>query len=452
MFLAGEVAAVVLHQDLGGERSTERSGSQGSKKVGDHQGAFQGWAVLRDLDGRKKEEGLDRRISARVLLARLLRTLVEDQLVTDEESLAYQLEGTRKEIGSRLGRGAEGEAWERVLKAARQPGVAELPAATLAWGKIVEGLGHLNGAQEIFDLAFELAKLVGSSSAAADAARFRGKVFRTQAEWEMALKWYAIARLIAEHGDDRQKVAAVLDGLANTYRDRGNLPMARKTLREVLVIGREENNRYALAIGHHDLMTVEKLSGNPEEAIRHGWLSVQSYDSHDGRLRALFDLAGVLRESGELSAAHDAYSVVVDQVRGLEARVLALDALAYVAALRGRVEEHAELRQRLDAEGWKEVSPVYRGQVLYYRGLSMRVLGREEEAQEWLRKALAYAEKNGLNKLVFDSEAALGEKGPPEARAPAPALAQESVPPEILGVRRGLRELRETQTTLLGCD
>ena len=153
-----------------------------------------------------------------------------------------------------------------------------------------------------------------------------------------------------------------------------------------------------------------------------------------------------------MSAAHDAYSVVVDQVRGLEARVLALDALAYVAALRGRVEEHAELRKRLDSEGWEEVSPVYRGQILYYRGLSMRALGQEEEARGWLVKALAYAEKNGLNKLVFDSEAALEGGEPPEVRAPAPALAEESVPPEILGVRRGLRELRETQTTLLGCD
>jgi hypothetical protein len=194
-------------------------------------------------------------------------------------------------------------------------------------------------------------------------------------------------------------------------------------------------------------MTVEKLSGNPVEAIRHGWLSVQAYDSHDGRLRALFDLAGVLRESGELSAAHDAYSVVADQVKGLEARVLALDALAFVAALRGRVKEHGELRRRLDSEGWEEVSPVYRGQVLFYRGLSHRALGEEEEARSWLREALEYAEEHSLNKLVFDSEEALEGGGPPDALPPTPAQDEQLVPPEILGVRQGLRQLRETQAT-----
>lgn len=445
MFLAGEVASVVLHQDLGAEGANRLAveedflGSRGQPE------AFSGWAVLKDLEGRKKQDELDRRIKARFLVVRVLQTLVDDQLVVDPESHGHQIQGVRKEIEACLGDGAERTAWGRVLDGATNPGSPDLPNAVLAWGKMVEGFGHLNGAQEIFQLAFELSKLVGSPEAAVDAARFRGKIFRTMADWETAVAWYGAARRIAEEVEDRVKVATVLDGLANTYRDRGNLPKARETLEEVLAIGRAENNRYALAIGHHDSMTVEKLSGNPVEAIRHGWLSVQAYDSRDGRLRALFDLAGVLRESGELSAAHDAYSVVADQVQGMEARVLTLDALAFVAALRGRADEHRELRKRLDSEGWEEISPVYRGQILFYRGQSHRALGEETEARSWLRKALEYAEQHSLNKLVFDAEEALEQAGPPEARRPTPAQAEQSVPPEILGVRRGLREMREAQ-------
>ena len=41
----------------------------------------------------------------------------------------------------------------------------------------------------------------------------------------------------------------------------------------------------------------------------------------------------------------------------------------------------------MDQEGWEEVSPVYRGQVLFYRGLSLRALGEEEKARSWLREA-----------------------------------------------------------------
>jgi tetratricopeptide (TPR) repeat protein len=447
MFLAGEVAAVVLHQDLifeDQETASPPRDSPGSRPE-EQVGAFSGWAVLQDLDGRKKSEALDRVITDRFLSVRILRTLVEDHLVVDEESLAYRLKGTRREIGPRLGKGEEGQALERVLNAVEDPESPELANAVLAWGKIVEGLGHLYGAQEIYDLAFELAKLAASPEAAADAARFSGKVSRTMADWDGAFRWYEAARDIAEKAQDRGKLAAVLDGLANTYRDRGNLPMARETLGEVLAIGREEGNRYALAIGHHDSMTVEKLSGNTAEAIRHGWLSVQAYESRDGRLRALFDLAGVLRESGELAAAQDAYSLVADQVQGLEARVLALDALAYVSALRGNGRDHEKFRGRLDSVGWENVSPVYKGQVLFFRGLSHRALGEEEEARHWLKEALAYAENHSLNKLVFDAEAALDEEGLPEALPPTPAQVEKSVPPEILGVRRGLRRMRETQ-------
>jgi len=111
----------------------------------------------------------------------------------------------------------------------------------------------------------------------------------------------------------------------------------------------------------------------------------QSYDSKDGRLRALFDLAGVLRESGELSAAWDAYAVVASQVEGLEARILALD-------------------------------------------------------------ALAFAEEHGLNKLIFDAEAALKESASVQTLQTAQPTYQDSTPEEILGVRRGLREMREAQT------
>ncbi len=311
---------------------------------------------------------------------------------------------------------------------------------------MVEQEGHLNGALEILGLAWELAKALGSSKGAADAARFQGKVFRTRAEWEEAAVWYGLARKIAEETSDHRTLAAVLDGLANTYRDKGNLPRARETLMEVMELGRKHGDRYALAIAHHDLMTVEKLSGDLAGAVRHGWLAVQSYDSRDGSMRALFDLSGVLRESGELSAARNGYTVVAGQVAGLEYRVLALDALAFIAALQGDPEEHDRIRGEMELGRWQELSPVYRAQVLFFRGLSNRALGRREEAREWLEEALATAEAHGLSKLVFDVEEALAdEKGtqPPSFETWTPGSPWGE---EIAGVRQGLQEMRAALT------
>ncbi len=209
--------------------------------------------------------------------------------------------------------------------------------------------------------------------------------------------------------ETRRKLAAVLDGLANAHRDRGNLPRAREVLLEVLEIGKETGDRYTLAIAYHDLMTVEKLGDDLVGAIRYGWMAVQNYDSREGSLRALFDLAGVLRENGELSAAKDAYTVVAEQITTFEHRLLSLDALAFIAALQGDAPGYHLIRARMDEEGWEALSPVYRGQVLFYRGMSSRALGWWEESRKWLGEALAYAELHGLNKLIFDAEGALAK-------------------------------------------
>jgi len=425
MFLAGEISAVVLHRDLDltlGQGANTFNG-QRSFPIQEEGGSFSGWPVLRDLEGPKRDLEVSARIGHRFLVARLVRGLVEDDLVATPESLGHQVSGVREELGSDFRHDAEATVWDEVLQAVAASDHLALASAVLDWGRVVEGQGHFNGAGEILSMAYELAKATGSPDEAADAARFQAKIFRTQAEWTQALDWYGVAR--------------------NLHRDRGNLPRAKEVLREVMEIGEQNDDRYAMAIAHHDLMTVEKLGGGLVSAIQHGWLAVKSYESRDGSLRALFDLAGVLRESGELSAAWDAYSVVVDQVEGREARILALDALAFVAAMRGDRDRYEALRADLEAEGWEELSPVYRGQMLYYRGLSSRVLGEEEGARVWLTRALAFAEEHGLNKLIFDSEEALEERPsvPPSPR-PEPVF-QDSPPEEVLGVRQGLREMRE---------
>ncbi|NNM03461.1 MAG: tetratricopeptide repeat protein, partial [Gemmatimonadetes bacterium] len=402
---------------------------------------FSAWPVLKDLEGREKGDAVSRKIGDRFLVARVIRGLVEDDLVADPGSLEQQVRSLRLEVERVRPSDAEERIWDRILMASTSFDFEELTAAVLEWGRIVEGQGHLNGAQEILSLAYQLARQMGSSRQAADAARYLGKVYRTKARWSEAFRWYEVARDIAEEAGPPEQLAAVMDGLANAHRDRGNLPRAREILEEVLDLGRKTGSRYAKAIGHHDLMTVEKLRGDLPSAIRHGWMAVQNYDSRDGRFRALFDLAGVLREKGELPAAWDAYLVVSEQVEGLEAQVLCFDALAFVAALKGDQARHDLYRKKLDAMGWQRVSPVYRGQVLYYRGLSCRALGIEGEARTWLMQALAFAEEHGLNKLVFDAEAAL------ESSAPAPIVvptAQDALSQDLLGVREGLRDLRET--------
>jgi tetratricopeptide (TPR) repeat protein len=447
MFLAGEITSLVLHRDLNLREVADPSGRKGpgTYRSSNPHGRFSGWPVLEDLEGKTPEDEVVSRIRTRFLVARVVQGLVEEEMVVDPDAVRRQVDLVRLEFSGSEGGNPERGAWEQVLQASAAVEVEELTPSVLEWGKMVENDGHLHGARQILQLAFDLARFSGSSRHALEAARALGKNLRTGARWEEALAWYGVAEGIAEDLGDSGRRAVVLDGLANTFRDRGNLPKAREILHEVLEIGRDTGDRYAVAIGHHDLMTVEKLSGDLVSAIRHGWRAVQSYDSREGSLRALFDLSGVLRESGELGAAKDGYSVVANQVAGFEYRVLALDALALIAALEGDGSAYLSIRARMEAAGWRDLSPVYQGQVLYYLGLSCRALGWENEEKMWLGEALSYAETHELNKLIFDVEEALS-RAPDTAKDPAPTVGvPEPFGEKISVVRSGLRDLREAE-------
>lgn len=293
-------------------------------------------------------------------------------------------------------------------------------------------------------MAYELAVALGASSPAVDAARFMGRVSRKLTRWEDAIHWYGVAREVAEEADNKAKLALVLAGMANAYRDRGNLPRARELLAQVTTLAVSEGDRQIQAVAHHDLMTVEKLAGNLTAAVLHGWQAARHYESREGSLKAFFDLAGVLKESGEMSAAWDAYSVVAAQVESFDYRLLSLDGMAHIAALRGQEGRYEALRARVEEMNWREAAPLPKAQLLLYRGLSCNALGRTQEARGWLGQALDFAEKHKLSQLIFRAEAALREISSSvvasEAREAPPGLDSGS---EVLEVRRGLQRMRE---------
>ena len=308
----------------------------------------------------------------------------------------------------------------------------------------VEALGHFHGAKELHRTAYELSVSLGILSSAVDAARYHGRVCRKLALWDEAVEWYEQARRLAGLTRDVRRGAVALSGLALVYRDRGNLKQARETLHEILRAGQATGDRETLSVAHHSLMAVEKLAEAHDAAIVHGWRAVQSYETEEGRLHALFDLAGVFREVGELGAAEDAYTVVARTVRTYDYRLLAYDALALVSAIRQSPEEYERRKEHVDTLGWEDAPAILQGQVLHFRGLANHALGMKKAARQWFAKALAYAEENRLGKMIFDNEEALrllaegGGVGYNTSRPPADRQLEE-----VAEVRAGIREMRE---------
>jgi len=441
MFHAGECAAVLLHRDLDDPATAIRGEkvSQGNSR----RRGFAGWPVLKDIEAFEGSEEASPRIATRFLLARLVRGCLDEGLASQEESLSYQIGGVRRELDVVSPADEERMAWERVLRAVERQEHAELAEATLEMGDRVEAMGHFYGAKELHRMAYELSVSLGVVSSAVDAARYHGRVCRKLALWDEAVEWYEQAGKLAALTRDVRRGAVALSGLALVYRDRGNLKQARETLHEILRTGQATGDRETLSAAHHSLMAVEKLADAHDTAIVHGWRAVQSYETEEGRLHALFDLAGVFREAGELGAAEDAYTVVARTVRTYDYRLLAYDALALVAAIQQRPDEYERRREHVDTLGWEDAPPVLQAQVLHFRGVANHALGKKKEARRWWTRALAYAEDKRLGKMIFDNEEALrllaegGDMGHTTHRSPADSQLEE-----VAEVRVGIREMR----------
>ena len=156
-----------------------------------------------------------------------------------------------------------------------------------------------------------------------------------------------------------------------------------------------------------------------------------------GRIRCLAGLAGALVDFGDRAAAEDAWTVVAARTHEAYYQIYAHDALAYLAALRGDDAEFERQAAACDALGWKSGPRSATVEILHYRGLSYRALGRRRESAEWLGRAVAFAAEHKFHRTLFKAETALQELEAPPAVGTIPS--EPTAPAEV---REGLRSMR----------
>jgi tetratricopeptide (TPR) repeat protein len=430
MFLSGECSALVLHRDL------DAMVTKGADDTETHQVRFAGWPVLRDMEGRDADEAVSARISKRFVVARLARMLVDDDLTLPADRIADQVRRARDEISSADPQAdRETHLWFAMLDAFESMQMDEIAGILVSLGEEAEAEGHHNGALELYRCAYAIAAAVGFPAAAIDAARLSGRVSRRRAEWDKARDWYGAARLIALEVGLEDRLARTMAGLASIDRERGNLPAARNGLLEALPIAASSGDGNTLGAIYHDLLAVERDAGDLPSALEYGWLAVTSFVSADARVRGLASLAGALVEAGEYQPAEDAWTVVAHHAKQNYYRVFGWDALAYLASLRKDGDAFDIRAARCDALGWESGQPSAKSQILYYRGLSCRELGRFDDARRWLERAVAFCEEHGFGRTLFLAEDALKSLHE-DVAAPVRVV---NTPPELI---LGLREMR----------
>jgi tetratricopeptide (TPR) repeat protein len=426
MFFAGECAAVLLHRDLdellpGGDPVKE--------------GGFAGWPILKDLEGRESDEDEGRRIAQRFVVGRVVRMLADDDFVIVPDRVSEQVRRARAELPPReVSADAEAAIWHRALDRIEDHDVAGLASELLTLGQEVERQQHAHAALEIYDCAYHAAVAVSEARAAAEASWYSGRTLRRRAAWEEATLKYRTAQRIAEVAGFTDIPVHVLVGLALMQQDRGNFPAARSGLDEALLLAESADQRDSVAVVHHSFMGLEHLAGNVPKGLEHGWVAVATYEDQGRRTQCMASLGGLLIDYGDRDAAEDAWTVVAHESSDRLYLTYAHDALAHLAALRGDAlgfERHAS---RCDALDWQNGSRWVRAEILYYRGLSYRALGRLEEAEQWLQRALSFAEEHEYNRALFRAEEAL--------RSLSAARASSECPAAPTRVREGLRSMR----------
>lgn len=437
LFLAGECSAVVLHRDLDSGVEDEDGIRRPPR--------FAGWPILQDIEGREDDEAESQRIALRFIVARLPRLLVDDDLTIPMERFREQADRARQEVvkdAATLDTGLEGTLWYELLDAYQDADLARLGRALLDLGAAVEARSHHFGAIEMYRTAYEIFAATADVDGAVDAARFSGRIFRRLARWDEAVRWYGVAREVAEAGGRMEKLALVLGGAANVHRDRGNFPAARAVLQEALPVAEASGASQARGNVYLGMAAVDHLAGKLADAVAWGWKSVEAFDGpedSDDRVVALATLGGILIDVGDLDAAGDAWTCV----RALSShdfyRLYAVDALGHLAALRGDGATFAALAAEADALDWAAGSPSARAEILLYRGLSHQVLGDLKRARSHLQKAVAFAEEHGFSRTLFKAEAALDAL---DARGRGGSAPVTSEPPVGEPVRLGLRDLR----------
>jgi tetratricopeptide (TPR) repeat protein len=437
MFAAGQAGSVVLHRDQGQ--------SEPKPSAGD---GLSGWAVLRDLDGKDGDCGLNRRIATRFLVARLVRSAVEADFANAEESLAEQVRSVEREFRVLPRDDREREGWQRVVDGIRVGDRKESASAVLELADQVVSQGHLEGALELFNSAYRVGVASGLPEAVIDGARFQGMVSRRMGNWEGVSHWYDVAeKLAVAFGDDR-RLGLVLDGVGASLRVQGRFEEAVERHEEVIEIAERIGDVTLEGFGRHSLMAALRAMGKLDIAIQVGWKAFELHSSSMHRYRVLTTLAGVFLECGDYDSAEHAYQIVLAGSKDVMHRLHALDAVAHINALRGDLEGFRAELVRLDALDWRSSDIHTVATLIYYRGRGLAVLGLEDEARKWLGEATEYCEAHGITEIGRDTAAAIasldaGDMNAPESveGIPAPVGAGVDLAPiraELLEIRRRL--------------
>lgn len=245
----------------------------------------------------------------------------------------------------------------------------------------------------------------------------RGRVLRLLGQFDDARKSYAEALRHASRVGDTHSALLSRIGDAIVMKQLGNLKGSERALRAILQEAERAGDVDAQARACHDLGAVLVHLEHLREAIVCLYRAFELYERKAHKLRALADLGEGLRREGRLSAARDAFTLILKSRGTEELRISAMIALLEVSAQIGDRVGFAKWKRDVAALA-EDLPPERQALFQLQLGIGLAAFGQRRSAEGALRAALTIAERHHLNEYTFRVEAAIKDL----RHAPAPNM------------------------------
>jgi tetratricopeptide (TPR) repeat protein len=231
-----------------------------------------------------------------------------------------------------------------------------------------------------------------------------GACLRVLAQWESAVRAYAVAGLVAEGIGDVMGVLRARIAEANLASDRGNLPLAEEILDDTIERAAEPDLLEVRSIALQDRAIVAHRRGHYNEAIELAYSALGGMPNQVSRDRVLADIAAMFSEIGLYSAARDANLVLAATAQEQYTRWVATINLLEIAAVDQMEPAFEQYRRELADAALPAALCVH---YHYYVAVGYQMFGRQDDARVEFERALAIASANKLHQLAMNAEQAL---------------------------------------------
>jgi len=260
----------------------------------------------------------------------------------------------------------------------------------------------------------------------------------TLGDWDAAAAAYRRASYLASSTRDPIGVLRAQIGDAKIASARGNMPKAELILEETInqaeSIGLDDIRARALT----ERAFVAGQRGHHDRAIGFSYAALALCCSQRERDRILTNIAAGLREIGRFGPSRDAYLVLAATAQEQYVRWNAELSLMDLAALEGNELQFDRYRRALGAAN---LTPQLRVNFLMNVGRGYEALGQGDQGISYLDQAMDIAIAHGLNQLVFEIEAAVGDVKRARVRRPLATTFESSQVDEVVAAIESMKQV-----------